>query len=79
MLTRRRSGRTAGGGTRGGGRSAAGQDAIAAVCLLVDADVMGEAAEEVEFGFDPAEDLVGRGEDLEVAEADLMGGEVRGE
>jgi hypothetical protein len=73
VLTSRRSDRTGGGGTSIGGRTVAGEDAIAAVCLLVDADIMGEAAEEVELGFDPAEDLVGWGEDLEVAEADLIG------
>jgi hypothetical protein len=73
VLTRRRSDRTGGGGTSIGGRTAAGEDAIAAVCLLVDADIMGEAAEEVELGFDPAKDLVGWGEDFEVAKADWMG------
>jgi hypothetical protein len=46
------------------------QDSVAAVGLLIDADVVRQAAEEVEFGFDPAQDLVRRRENLEVAEAD---------
>jgi hypothetical protein len=73
-LLSRRSSRIGAGGRSGAGRrrrSAAGQNAIAAVGLLVDADVVGEAAEEVELDFDPAEDLVGWGEDFEVAETDL--------
>ncbi len=41
---------------------------------------MRKSAQEVELGFDPAEDLVGWGEDFEVAETDwwmlAMGGEV---
>lgn len=50
-----------------GSRRGRGQDAIATVGLLVDADVVGQAAEEVEFGFDPAEDFFRWGEDFEVA------------
>lgn len=60
---------------RSGGRrrrSGAGQDTIPAIRLLVYADVMGKPAEEVELGFDPAEDLVGWGEDFQVAESDLQ-------
>ncbi len=32
---------------------------------------MGKSAQEVEFGFDPAQDLIGRGEEFEIAESDL--------
>ncbi len=54
-------------------RRGAGEDTVPAVGLLVDAHVVGQSAQEVEFGFDPAQDLIGRGEDFEIAEPDFGG------
>jgi hypothetical protein len=46
------------------------ENSVAAVGLLVDGDVVGQASQEVQFALDPAENLLGGHKDLEVSEAD---------
>lgn len=60
-------------------RGSAWQDPISAISFLVQTYVIGESAQKIELTFDPAEELVGRGEDFEVAEGDCGwdgGGEI---
>lgn len=54
----------------GRSRSRAWQDPISAIGFLVQTYVVGESAQKIELTFDPAEELVGRGEDFEIAERD---------
>ena len=46
-----------------------GEDAVAAIGLLVDGDVMRDSAEKVELRFYPPEDFFGGCEEADVAEA----------
>lgn len=52
-------------------RHGAREDTIPPIRLLIYADVVGKPTEEVEFGFDPTQDLVRRGQDFEIAESDF--------
>lgn len=56
--------------TGAGGVVVRGEDSVAAVGLLVDGYVVGKASKEVQFTLDPAKDLLGRHEHLEITEAD---------
>jgi hypothetical protein len=53
-----------------GARRRTRQDPIPPIRLLVNADIVREAAQQVELGFDPAKDLIGWGEEFQVVKSD---------
>lgn len=46
------------------------EDSVATICLLVDGNIVRKTSKEVQLAFNPAENLLGGNEDLEVSEAD---------
>lgn len=54
-------------GYPGHGHICGGQDAIAAVRLLIDADIVRQPSQQVGLGLDPAQDLLVGDEELDVA------------